>query len=531
MNDFSITVYGKKIRFNLVMVYLFLNAAFGILTVKLFPQLYVVFPTNLYLTMHNVAEIASVVISCAVFIVAWYNYKQSKRLYELLISLTFLAVGIIDFAHTLSYNGMPDFLTVNSVNKASTYWIVARLVQAVGFLAIVITTQSRIKKNLNSNIYLGITISVTILSVWYIALRGKGLPPMYQVGKGQTDAKLMFEYLIIGMEFAALVILSIKKSQSTRYYLEAAILLGIFSEIAFTLYSSAYDTYNLIGHIYKIVAFICILRGLFVTSVVNLHLANRILRERRRKLNEANRKLERVNTLKTDFLASTNHELRTPLTAIIAFTELLMDKETGPLNEVQLDYLHEINESSQILLTEINNILDLSKVEAGRMKLHIEKAEICEVLQVVLRQLRPVFKQKKQKVEIVLLKELPSAFMDIDKIKKVFINLLYNAHKFSHEEGIITVEITLSEDSGGIQVNVRDNGIGLSMDQVANIFDKFYQVESTLNKHQHGTGLGLTLARHFVELHGGRIWVKSAIEQGSTFSFVIPLAVKEGVAV
>ncbi len=513
-----------RLKINWVLITLTMVSALGILFVSFYPSLYLIFPVNIYLTLHTLTELLSIVIGMTVSIVAWYNYQQKRELPELLICLVFLAVSLMDFAHCMSYNGMPDFFTPNSVNKASTYWVTARIIQAVGILAVVSAKRLKIESKLNVAVFFFITVIVSTALVAYIAVGAPQWPPMYKAGVGQTTAKVVLEYVIIVVEMAALVYMVLKKHKDIEeIYLEAALIFGIFSEVAFTMYSSAYDTYNLVGHIYKIASFICILRGLFVTSVIRLHESNRVLREQQQKLSEINTQLARINKLKTDFLANTNHELRTPLTAIIAFTELLMDRETGPLNEIQQDYLQEINDSSQKLLREINNLLDLSRIEAGKVKVHLERAMIEEVISSVLRQLIPVFNQKNQKIVTGISSDIPAIVMDVEKIKKVLVNLLSNAHKFTPQGGSIAIESEISQDRQDLIVRVLDNGIGLSGEQVTRIFDRFYQVENSLTNKQHGTGLGLTLVKHFVELHNGRVWVSSDPGKGSIFSFTIPM--------
>lgn len=510
-------------KFNLTVCYLAIMLMAGIMVVKWIPQLYSVFPVSFYLTLHTIIEFLGVVVSTAVFIVAWYNFQHTRSMQELIICLTFLAMGIISFAHALSYNGMPDFFTPNSVNKASTYWIFFRLLRAVGIFAAVVFRPKLLKAGAGALGYLFATVTLVVMAIVLIAVDPGVLPRMYVTGVGQTALKVVLEFVGIGLETVALIYLWMRK----QYYMEdrfltAALIFLIFSSVAFTLYSSAYDTYNLIGHIYMVAAFILILRGLFVGSVVRLYEANRFLEEQRRKLAEVNTELERLNQLKTDFLANTNHELRTPLTSIIGFTEMLLDRETGPLNEIQRDYLLEINDSSQRLLVDINNLLDLSKLEAGQMKVNLKNGSLVEVAGEVLRQFKPLFRQKNQHISAILPEQLPPMAMDREKVKKVLVNLLSNAHKFAPEEGCIGLIIEVQPDQDTVIVSVTDDGIGLNWAEADNVFEKFYQAEGASRRHE-GTGLGLTLAKHFVELHGGRIWVASEPGQGTTFSFSLPL--------
>lgn len=517
-----------RIQLSLSVFYLICILMGGILVVKWFPQFYAIFPGPFYLTLHTIIEFCGVVISTAVFLLAWYNFQQTRSIQELIICLTFLALGIISFAHALSYNGMPDFFSRNSVNKASTYWILGRLTRAVGMAAAVLAKPIVLKRVRGEALrYLVPTVTVVTAALIFIASDPGFLPPMYVPGIGQTGLKVILEYIGVALETMGLIyLLTRKQRDSDGQIMEASLLFLIFSSVAFTMYSNAYDTYNLIGHIYMITAFILILRRLFVGSVVRLYEANRVLEEQKKKLAEVNGQLEHLNQLKSEFLANTNHELRTPLTSIIGFTEMLLDKETGPLNEIQKDYLMEINDSSQRLMVDINNLLDLSKLEGGQMRAYIQTGSLDEVISEVLRQFKPIFRQKNQYADLRLPEDLPKVPMDREKVKKVLINLLSNAHKFSPDGTGIGIQVEVREDRESLVVSVSDEGTGLTPTESENIFEKFYQAQNTSTRRHDGTGLGLTLAKHFVELHGGDMWVVSSLGQGSNFNFTLPLELR-----
>lgn len=498
-------------------IYLLLLLFSGLMLVKLLPALYVRIDTPVYLTIHTSLEFLSIVVSLAVFIVAWYNYQQTTDFRELVICLTFFAVGLIDFAHTLSYNGMPVFLTGNSVNKASAYWIIARLIEGCGLLTAVIVPDrpaSRFFRPVPLLLLTSVVTSFVLIAVAYDHDKG---PLMFIPGIGQTPLKIGLEYVVIGLKAVSFGLLFRERDdQATAYYLQAAFIFGIFAEIAFTLYSSAYDTYNLIGHIYKIGAFAFILRGLFVSSIVRLYETNRILSEQKRLLAEVNTRLAEADRLKNEFLANTNHELRTPLTAILAFAELLLDKDTGPLNETQRDYVNEIYDSGQQLLNDINNLLDLSKIEAGKMELQLEPVNVHATAERVARKFAPLLKQKDQQLKCNI-SDIPTVWIDDQKIKKILYNLVSNAHKFTPDGGKINLEINYHPNQKELHFVIEDNGAGIRPEDTAVIFEKFRRV----HKSAHGTGLGLTLVKHLVELHRGRIWVESGPGRGSRFYFTV----------
>ncbi|MBI3924930.1 MAG: HAMP domain-containing protein [Armatimonadetes bacterium] len=245
-----------------------------------------------------------------------------------------------------------------------------------------------------------------------------------------------------------------------------------------------------------------------------------VVAERTRALDLANQELQSMNQLKSEFLANMSHELRTPLNSIIGFSELLHDRVVGELNEDQQQCVTDILESGHHLLGLINNILDLSKIEAGKMELHLEELHLQEVLEGVGRSMSSLTDRKSQRLEMELPSDLPPLRADRGKLKQVVLNLLSNAHKFTPEGGLVRLAAARSPE--GLQVTVQDTGIGISAENQQTIFDEFRQVDGSHTREQEGTGLGLSLSRKLVELHGGRMWVESELGKGSAFHFVLP---------
>lgn len=243
---------------------------------------------------------------------------------------------------------------------------------------------------------------------------------------------------------------------------------------------------------------------------------------RTKELMEANQELAKANRLKSEFLASVSHELRTPLTSIIAFTELMLERIPGELTDRQEEYLQDIFQSSQRLLSSINDLLDLAKIEAGRMQLVLSDFKIGEVLADVDRRMRPVAAKKGVKLVCESCPELPLIRADRSKIEQVILNLVSNAIKFTPAGGMVTLCGACNQVSG-LVVMVRDTGIGIARQEQSIIFESFRQAESSASRGQRGWGLGLALARHLVEMHGGHIWVESELGKGSTFFFTLPL--------
>jgi GAF domain-containing protein len=239
-----------------------------------------------------------------------------------------------------------------------------------------------------------------------------------------------------------------------------------------------------------------------------------------REIADKSRQLEAASRHKSEFLANMSHELRTPLNAIIGFSEVLAERMFGEVNEKQAEYLQDILSSGRHLLSLINDILDLSKVEAGRLELELGRFHLPTALDNALILVR----ERATRHGVTLTQTVDPGVGDIvadeRKVKQILLNLLSNAVKFTPEGGRVGLTATAAED--GITIAVSDTGIGIAPEDQAAIFEEFRQVGRDDTRTQEGTGLGLTLAKKFVELHGGRIWVRSQVGQGSTFTFTLP---------
>ncbi len=240
-----------------------------------------------------------------------------------------------------------------------------------------------------------------------------------------------------------------------------------------------------------------------------------------REIQDKSRQLEVANQHKSEFLANMSHELRTPLNAIIGFSEVLLERLFGDINEKQDDYLKDIHSSGRHLLNLINDILDLSKVEAGRMELDLSTFDLPSAIANALTLIR----ERAQKHGIAMAQnvepELGDVVADERKFKQILLNLLSNAVKFTPDGGRIDVSARRQGDN--IMIAVHDTGIGIAPEDQEAVFEEFRQVGRNYTSKQEGTGLGLALTRRFVELHGGRISVDSKPGQGSTFTFTLPI--------
>lgn len=232
---------------------------------------------------------------------------------------------------------------------------------------------------------------------------------------------------------------------------------------------------------------------------------------------------ERANQAKSTFLANMSHELRTPLNAIIGFTRIVKRKGTDSLPEKQLNNLDKVLVSADHLLALINTILDIAKIEAGRMDVHANSFELAKLIDICVITTQPLLKSDVQ-IVVNVNDELPPLYSDQDKVKQILLNLLSNAAKFT-EQG--TIAVHAHYDNGSIVVDVIDSGIGIPPEELPHIFEKFTQVNNGNRRQYGGTGLGLSISRHLARLLGGDLTADSEINQGSTFKLTLPIQYRQ----
>ena len=768
------------------------------LIVELFrSHLYIVMDVPSYLVFHNIAEFFSVMVSLSIG-VGWFTYEQSKNRHALFLGSAFLAIGLMDFMHTLSYSGMPPFITANSANKSTQFWIAVRLFTAATFVAGAYVYAERPRRWLSKPALMTAAVAVPALVFTVVIFYPQFVPDTFKEGVGLTFFKKSSEYLII-------VLLSLaaasywrrfsKTGDRTLIFYVAAFIVCIFSELVFAVYRSVFDTYNVLGHVYKVAAFSLIYTGIFAASVkypyleladtserlrldimernrieetlrsseiryrrlfesakdgilildvdtglivdanpfmiellgytreeylekklweiglfgdveackaifrelqatgytryaelpLQRHVSNsyevdgnraiqcnirditerrlaenalrrseqllrkvletlpvgvwiqdsdgRIVscnpagqliwggaryvgmeqfgqykgwradtgkkigaeewaatraikkgetsldeeieiecfdgmhkiilnsaipirddrqeiigsiivnqdisrqkhmelqlreyaenleqkvRERTLELDNARRASDAANMAKSEFLANMSHELRTPLNSIIGFSEIMIDGLAGTVTDKQKEYLRDIWESGKHLLRLINDVLDLSKIEAGRMELELGEFPLHKLIEESV----VMFREKALRHRIALSTDVSVDIgmitADERKLKQVLFNLLGNAFKFTPDDGRVGVG-ALKKD-GEVQITVWDTGIGIAEKDGKSLFQPFQQLDTKLTKKYEGTGLGLYLCKKIVELHGGRIWCESEVGRGTRFTFTI----------
>jgi PAS domain S-box-containing protein len=231
-----------------------------------------------------------------------------------------------------------------------------------------------------------------------------------------------------------------------------------------------------------------------------------------------------VDRMKTEFVSLVSHELRTPLTSIKGYVDLLLDGDAGEVTADQRDFLGVVRSNADRLMALINDLLDISRIESGKVELRRAALDVAGLIAGAVGSLRPQFEAKGQRLHLDLPAALPAVWADADRVTQILINLLSNAHKYTPAGGEIAVSAMLDGDGDTIRVAVRDTGIGLTAEEQAQLFTKFFRARNRTTEEVGGTGLGLAITRSLVEMHGGQMDVASAPGQGSTFGFTLPPA-------
>ncbi len=259
-----------------------------------------------------------------------------------------------------------------------------------------------------------------------------------------------------------------------------------------------------------------------VRNITERKKAQEALRQSRDQLSIANAALEKASRLKDEFLASMSHELRTPLTGILGMTEVMQMQIAGPLNEKQMKSLKNIASSGRHLLDLINDILDLSKIEAGKLEMQFEMCAAADICQASLQLVKGMAGQKRQNIAFSITPAGFSVRADSRRLKQMLVNLLSNAVKFTPVGGSLGLEVKVCEDEQTVHFTVWDKGIGIKPEDLGKLFKPFSQLDNRLARQYAGTGLGLSLVHRMAEMHGGSVKVESVLGEGSRFSIVLP---------
>jgi len=308
-----------------------------------------------------------------------------------------------------------------------------------------------------------------------------------------------------------------------------------------TRHASEHSLARILGHFRSIIdALLFAGQKLYLTSQIHIEATRESFREienKNRELMATNERLRELDRLKSNFLATVSHELRTPLTSIIGYSEMLMQGMAGQINPEQDEYVRTILEKGESLLSLISSILDLTQIEAGRLRLAFSPCDVGDVVKQAVSAVLPQAQKKRLRVDVSLPPSLDRPSVDRDKLRQCLVNLLANAVKFTPEGGRIGVSVSAEAPAGFMPADTRawaiivaDTGIGIPPEQRDRIFESFYQVDQSSTRQYGGAGLGLAIVRSFVEGHGGKVRVDSEVGKGSRFTLVLPYAPPKGEA-
>jgi signal transduction histidine kinase len=512
------------------------------LMVELFPsRLDTVIAKSSYLVFHNIAEFFSIMVSLSVFSVGWYTYDQSKDRHALFLGTAFLAVGLLDFMHTMSNAAMPDFLTPNSTNKSTQFWIAARLADASAFLASAFIYPEKQHRWLSKTTLLTAALSVTGLVFLGVTFFPEYLPATAVPGVGLTPLKRSLEFAVIFLLLSAGAAYGKRMARTgdrlLLYYL-AAFVICIFSEAVFASYKTGFDTYNVLGHIYKVIAFYLIYKGVFISSVnapyveladmsgrisrLNAELEERV-RERTFQLESANRELEA-------FSYSVSHDLRAPLRAIDGFSRAIEEEQAHKLDDAGKDYFRRVRAAASRMSLLVDGMLNLSRHSRGELTrtpvdLSALARGICEDL---------ARSRDGRSVECIIPGGI-AAQGDAEMLRVALQNLLENAWKFTGKCDTARVELGAFKcgmwnaefgiqaleqcEQGETVYFIRDNGAGFDMTYADKLFTAFQRLHTADDFP--GLGIGLATVRRIINRHGGRIWAVGETDKGATFYFTL----------
>lgn len=494
-----------------------------------------------YLLFHTVIELFAVLVGFGIAAIALHTYKISYEKDNLLtfLGVAYFCIAIFDFLHTMAYNGMGVF-SGDTSNLATQLWIIPRYLEAAAFLAIPLLVTKSQGRN---KIYLLFPVASIIL---LIVIFSGIFPDCFIPGLGLTPFKIISEYIISAFLFiAALLIIKNRKhfDNDLLKFTLLACATTILSELLFTFYVSVYGLSNMFGHLWKLASYyfiyIIVIRKKLLepydtiqelyqsmerkvaTRTRELEAANLRLREGQNMLKQLNQKLSDSSRHKSEFMATITHELRTPLTSVVAFSELLLDEVSGPINDEQRENLRDIRTGAQQLMILISDILDMAKFEAGQLRVELESVDLNDVFRIVRRTMSAIAHQNNISLDVKKV-DLPLVYGDPERIRQMIVNLVANAIKFTKEGGHI--ELSAENINNLAAIKVKDNGVGIAPEVIPHIFEKFRQGDASMKRSRGGTGLGLALVKTFAELQGGEIAVTSELGQGSQFTIYLTFA-------
>lgn len=468
--------------------------------------------TNNYLPIHMILEFIGILVSFAVFTVGWATYQNVRSTDILLLSIISFTVGWLDLGHTLSFTGMPDFVTPSGPNKAIDFWLVSRLTGACGFLLVSLSKPRDLKAVWIRPAMIAGALLWTSGWTWTILFYPQILPTMFIPGEGLTPLKVIlewFELLISALAGVFFFRQGFKKNIFSFHWMGCACFIFAMSGFFFTLYRDFDDLYNFAGHIYKALGFIFVYRAVFVECI------SKPYEEARRLAKEASE----ASLSKSRFLANVSHEFRTPLGVISGFSDMLL--ESPKIEAEERKWTETISRNSRQLGVLIDDLLDLAKAENEKISVQWSTFSAVEVIEDVINSLN--LQAAKKEIDLIFQTQLPKSYLvtsDQARFRQILINLINNAVKFT-PKGKVRVFLR-SPSPEKIEVSIEDSGIGIAPNQATGLFQPFAQADNPASRRFGGTGLGLALSKKLTGLLGGDLWLqKSEPDRGSVFTFTV----------
>ncbi|HJV72946.1 MAG TPA: MASE3 domain-containing protein, partial [Noviherbaspirillum sp.] len=482
------------------------------------------------LWLHIVLEVFSITVALLLFGIIWNAYSKERSGRIVILGCVFLAVGLIDLAHMLSFRGMPDFVTPAHPEKAINFWLASRVFAALGLLAVAILDRKPFENGSTRYFLLAGSLAATGLIYWLGLFHPDAWPHTYVDGVGLTGLKVAFEWGIIAIMTAAAVLLYRNARRDRSYdnaYVFGVTVISILSELCFTAYTHVTDVFNLLGHLLKIAAYLFLYRAAFVASVrepfrrLRVEVSERVRAEEalqqlnqslEQRVAERTHQLERANKELESFSYSVSHDLRAPLRAIDGFSQILSKSYEEQLDAKGKDYLGRVQRASQRMGELIDDILHLSQI--SRKQVVRGRVDVTQLAFSVAEDLRQGDPGRQVQFLIAPGMEIEA---DAKLIRIVLENLMGNAFKFSGRRSDAKIEVGFTQHTGVPTIYVRDNGAGFSMDYAHKLFSPFQRLHTS--SEFEGSGIGLATVQRIIHLHGGRVWADGVEGEGATFYF------------
>ncbi|CAA7620589.1 putative Response regulator receiver:ATP-binding region, ATPase-like:Histidine kinase A, N-terminal [Magnetospirillum sp. LM-5] len=490
-----------------------------------------------YLAAHQAIETFSAVVAMLIFGIGWHAHRYDRPGNFTVLAVSFLGVAALTVCHSMSYTGMPTFITPSGPEKGIAFWLSMRFLAVVGLISAALMPWRPFRWARWHRWLLAFALAFVALVIWGVLWHQDKLPRTFIPGQGLTPLKVVVEIGLSVMFLVAAILFWRRRTISHRHWLAGGSWVMGLSGAFFVLYTNPFDIYNQIGHLYVVVGYGLLYQGLFIGTI---HEPYEQLSDSRKLLEQSHAQLEervsqrtaelrdavaaadRANQAKSDFLSSMSHELRTPLNAVLGFAQLLQTGRSGPLTEKQSRQLDHIVKGGQHLLDLISEVLDLARIEAGKLSLSVEPVAPAALLDECLALARASAQRSGVTVGDWQVQDHRAVLIDYTRFKQVLLNLMSNAVKYNRPQGTVTLSVAPGAP-GYVRFVVTDTGPGIPESHRSELFQPFSRLGAELSEVE-GTGIGLTITRRLIEAMDGRIDFSSVMGEGASFWVEVPAA-------